>query len=83
MKSLKKNQKTKIEMTLPNECLMFNGIIQRNTTTNSSKYTFVYSKPTFLGLPITEINFTNRKFPRIEKLLPVSWNSHSNSRNEK
>ena len=42
---------------------MFNEIIQ-NTALNSSIYTFVYAKPTFLGLPITEIeNFPGLKNP--------------------
>ena len=45
---------------------MFNEIIQ-NTALNSSIYTFAYAKPTFLGLPITEINSSNRKFPELKK----------------
>ena len=60
---------------------MFTEIMQ-NTALNSARNTFVYSKPTFLGLPITEIKALIENFPGIEKAFPASWNSHSNSRNE-
>ena len=51
---------------------MFNEIIQNipNTVPNSSIHTFVYTKPTFLGLPITEINSVKaliENFPELKK----------------
>ena len=63
---------------------MFNEIIQ-NTALNSSIYTFVYAciRKTHFPRPTNYRNqFSNRKFPGIEKGFPASWNSHSNSWNE-